>query len=242
MVGVKHMMIKRISVRTYVGLLIVFFLSFGCAYYLPMNEILKSIATAPAILALVAAVYQILRDQAAFERGAYLQREQQIFNLGTTSHMANVAFDKHAEFCEKYMSEVHDTAGDLSRLGPRSPKVQEHLDKLISLKKEYAAWVPKDVAQHLEPFEKKLSEMSAQADLVEDYKDQPGKERANAVKAMHAVYRSVLGRGETDTTRDDQEITTEDIKERVRSILGINELTKMRKLLVSGAIKFLEDA
>ncbi len=234
------MIIRKISLKTYVGLLIVFLLSFGCAYYLPMNEILKNIATAPAIMALVAAIYQILRDQAAFKRGTYLQREQQIFNLGTTSHMANVAFDKHAEFCEKYMSEVHDTVGDLLRHGPRSPKVKEHLYGLISLKKEYAAWVPKDVAQRLEPFENKLSEMSAQAGIVEDYQDQPGQEKTNALRAMHAVYRSVLGMEKPDATIDDQEITAEDIKERVRSILGINELTKIRKLLVSGATKFLE--
>jgi len=66
----------------------VFIASFGCAYLLPINQVFKSIATTPAIAALVAVIYQILKDQAAFERQDYLQRQQQIFNLGATSHMA----------------------------------------------------------------------------------------------------------------------------------------------------------
>lgn len=234
-------MIKRkASIGTYIGLTIIFAASVVCAYFLPINEILKNVTAMPAAAALVAAIYQLLRDQAAFERRDYLQRQQQIFNLGTTSHMASVAFDKHAEFCEKYMSEVHETMGDLAKKGPKSPNVDDHLKKLVLLKREYAAWVPKDVAVQLEPFENKLRDMSLQAGIVEDYKDQPGKEKSNAVKAMYEVYRSVMGIGDVDIAKDSQEVSAEDVKERIRSILGINDLTKMRKLLVSEAIRFLE--
>jgi hypothetical protein len=234
------MIIKKTSIGTYVGLTIVFVVSVSCAYFLPINEIFKNIATMPAAIALVAVIYQLLRDQAAFERQDYLQRQQQIFNLATASHMANVAFDKHAEFCEKYMGEVHETVGDLSRKGPRSPKVKDHLKNFISLKREYAAWVPKDVAVQLEPFENKLQDMSLQADIADDYEGQPGNEKNNAVNAIHEVYLSVWGIGKTDTTKDDQNISVEDIKERIRLILGINDLTTMRKLLVSEAIRFLK--
>lgn len=234
---------RIISTKTYIVLAVVFVAALGCAYFLRENEISKSLATMPAIGSLVAAIYQTLKDQAAFERQDYLQRQQQIFNLGTTSHMANVAFDKHAKFCEDYMSEVHDTVADLFRLGPRSSRViDEHLKKLISLKKKYAAWVPKDVAQQLEPFESAINMISAQAVLVEDYGEDAGKERAHAVKAMHEIYRSLLKREERGVEKDDQEVSAEDIKEKLRMILGINELTKMRKLLVDGAIKFLEDS
>jgi hypothetical protein len=31
--------------------------------------------------------------------------------------MANVAFDKHSEFCEKYMKEVHETLKTLFIIG-----------------------------------------------------------------------------------------------------------------------------
>lgn len=56
--AVKHTMImKKISLRTYVSLLAVFIGSFGCAYFLPINEAFKGIATTPAIGALLVAIY-----------------------------------------------------------------------------------------------------------------------------------------------------------------------------------------
>lgn len=81
------MIMKKICLKTYLGLLAVFIGSFGCAYFLPINEAFKGIATTPAIGALLVAIYQILKDQAAFERQDYLQRQQQIFNLGATSQL-----------------------------------------------------------------------------------------------------------------------------------------------------------
>jgi hypothetical protein len=236
------MIIRRISIGTYIGLTVVFIASLGCAYFLPMNEILRNIATAPAVAALVAAIYQLLRDQASFERQDYLQRQQQIFNLGTTSHMANVAFDKHAEFCEKYMKEVHETVGDLFRLGPKSQKVNDHLTSLIELKKQHAAWVPKEIALQLEPFEYAIRDMSMQAELAKDFQNEPGDSRIKAIKAMYAIFHSVLNIEDKEITEKNEQIAVEEVKEKIRSILGINELTKMRKMLVSGAIRFLEDA
>ena len=36
------------------------------------------------------------------------REKQQLFDLGVTSHMANVAFDKHVEFSEKYISTMQE--------------------------------------------------------------------------------------------------------------------------------------
>jgi hypothetical protein len=235
------MRMTKISMRTYILLTVVFIASFGCAYFLPINDVLKNIATAPAIAALVVAIYQILKDQAAFERQDYLQRQQQIFNLGATSHMANVAFDKDAEFCEKYMSEVHETVTDLIVYGADAEKSDRHFTSLIDLKKEYAAWVPKDVALQLEPFEESIREMSAHSHLANDLSGQPTEGRRTAITAMNDIRRRLLGPQAAEIAEQNEAVTAEDVKECIRSILGINELTKLRKMLVSGAIKFLED-
>jgi len=229
------------SIRTYISLAAVFIASFGCAYFLPINEVFKSIATTPAIAALVAAIYQILKDRAAFERQDYLQRQQQIFNLGATSHMANVAFDKHAEFCEKYMSEVHQTVTDLVKRGPNAEEADKHLANLIELKRQYAAWVPKDIALQLEPFEDAISEMSAFSHLANNLRGGATADRAEAIKAMNDIYHSVLEVTNKKVTEENKDIAIEEVKERIRAILEINELTKMRKMIISGAIKFLED-
>ena len=226
----------KTSIRTYFGLIAVFIASFGCAYLLPINQIFKSIATTPAIAALVAVIYQILKDQAAFERQDYLQRQQQIFNLSTASHMANTVFDKHVEFCEKYMSEVHQMLTDLVRHGPSGPIVDGHLAKFTELRKQYAAWVPKDVALQLDPFEDAINEMSAFSGLG------AGLRGEEATKAMYSIFHTILGIEDREVTEQNRDITVEEVQERIRSILGINELTKMRKMVVSGAIKSLEDA
>ena len=100
--------------KAYIPLIAVMVFSFGAAYFLPLEKVLLGIIATPGGLALFGALYQILRDQSAHERKIELQRRQEIFNLGATSNMANVAFDKHVEFCGKYMSEVHDTVSTLS--------------------------------------------------------------------------------------------------------------------------------
>lgn len=79
-------------------------LSFVATWMLPTTEILRAILSIPGVSAMVVALYQIVRDQAAHERALNLQEKQQLFNLGVTSHMANVAFDRHVQFSEKYIS------------------------------------------------------------------------------------------------------------------------------------------
>ena len=57
MIIVKHMGMMKTSIRTHLGLMAEFIASFGCVYLLPINQFFKSIATTPAIAALVAVIY-----------------------------------------------------------------------------------------------------------------------------------------------------------------------------------------
>ena len=54
--------------KTYAMLFAVFCLSFGLAIVLPTNDIIRGIAGTPAIGALIAAVYQILRDHVSHQK------------------------------------------------------------------------------------------------------------------------------------------------------------------------------
>src|SRR5437762_1785859 len=95
----------------YLVLLLVFLGSALITAAVPAYSVFQAISAVPALGALFAALFQVFRDQAAFERQLLLQQQQQAFNLGAASHMASKAFDKHSEFCEKYMAEVHLTVG-----------------------------------------------------------------------------------------------------------------------------------
>ena len=90
---------------TYIFLGIVVLLSSLITWGLPINELFKGIAVTPAIASLFFALFRVFRDEAEFQKKQFLQEKQQFFNLASTSHMANVAFDKHVEFCELYLYE-----------------------------------------------------------------------------------------------------------------------------------------
>ncbi len=96
----------RHSWRVYLVAAIVLVVSFVAAWTLPASEILRGIVGLPGVAALFATLYQILRDQAAHERVIELQERQELFNLGVASHMANVAFDRHVQFSERYTTKM----------------------------------------------------------------------------------------------------------------------------------------
>lgn len=137
--------------KLYISLGVVFLLSVLGTVYLPMDEIFKGIFATPALIAMIGALFQLARDNAAHERKLDLQRKQQIFNLGATSHMANVTFDKHVEFCEKYMEEVDSAIGTLYRKGT-TKEALPHANSLYALRREYSAWLTEGIGIQLSPF------------------------------------------------------------------------------------------
>ena len=146
--------------RTYGLLSIVAVISFLAAFTLPTDEIIKGIYASPGLLALFGALYQILKEQSAHERKIDLQKRQQIFNIGATSHMANVAFDKHVEFCDKYIKEVHTTLVTLYKEGPTELALS-HAHTFNTIRQEYAAWLTDEINEKLFPFEQALRSMGA---------------------------------------------------------------------------------
>jgi len=129
----------KTSWKIYLFLVVVF--SFSVFITLLVSDVYKGLASIPATGSLIYALYQIFRDQSAFEKKKYLQQQQQIFNIGSTSHMANVVFDKHVEFVERYMEEVDRTVSSLLHDGPTREAIKLS-DKLFHIKRRYAAWIP----------------------------------------------------------------------------------------------------
>ena len=135
----------------YISLSIVFLISVLCTLFLPINDIFKGIFVTPALLSMFGALFQLARDHAAHESKLDLQRKQQIFNLGATSHIANITFDKHVEFCEKYMAEVDSTVIMLYSKGASNAALS-HADHLYTLRIKYSAWLTEEIGSQLYPF------------------------------------------------------------------------------------------
>lgn len=228
------------NIYTYLKLGIVFLISFIVSLALPVSEILKGIAATPALIALIAAIYQILKDQAAFENKVKISEKEQFFNLGITSHMANVAFDKHSEFCEKYMAELHETIGTLFSVGP-TERATAHSANFHKLRCDYSAWLPNDISARLEPFEDAIFKIGNLAGLAKSLQGEVDQreERIAARKEAQRILSQVIEIRESENNiKLDHAISA--VKNKIRNILGVNELTKMRTLLIDKAIASLE--
>ena len=117
--------------RTYSAIATIFTVSLTFYYWNPGDAAIQFLAGIPLVGALVATLVQILRDQAAYERAMLVLVAQNRFSLGASSHMANVAFDKHVQFSEEYAEEVYKALGTLFRKGP-TPEVLQHTGTLYT--------------------------------------------------------------------------------------------------------------
>jgi len=204
------------------------------AIYLPLENIGKGIAATPAIGAMVAAIYQILRDHAAHQREMERQQKGHDFSLGVMSHMAQVAFDKHVEFCEKYMTEVHETVSTLWKEGP-TEKAMVHSSNLSKLRIEYATWVTEEITNSLKEFEYTLYCIGSKTKLCKVARSEETLNKA--YKEADESWDTVLGCVIDKEKTPDENRAVEPIKNRIRNILGVQELTILRGALIKKAIE-----
>ena len=223
------------SWKTYVGAAIVLVVSYVAAWTLPITEILRSIVVLPGVGALFVVLYQILRDQAAHERAVELQEKQHLFNLGVTSHMATVAFDKHVQFSEQYISRMQRGLTELFQTGPPGEALKFCSD-LIDIRLSYRAWITGDIADKVMPFENALHQIGVGKIVLKGLP--PGNERTQAVKEMFRVFSDVTGlKGEGDI---DENLAPRKIVSHLQELLGVQQLSRLRGAVVQGAIDALE--
>ena len=214
-------------------LAIVFAISLGTAFVLPTADILRWVSGVPALVALIGVVLQIFRDQAQHEKTLIVQRDQQHFVLGITSHMANVAFDRHVDFCEKYITQTQETLSTLFREGPTRQGF-ELSAKLAGIRLSFQTWLTSDIQNKILPFENALTKIAGMHLELEHLP--VGDKRTKVVEAMHNTFADVLGlsrlegRGESD-----EAVLASRIMDHLQDILGVKQLIRLRIKLVNEA-------
>lgn len=219
--------------KTYLGIAIIFVASLAFFYWHPGGDFIQLLAGIPLVGSVVAALLQILRDQAAHERALLILAAQNQFSLGASSHMANVAFDKHVQFSEEYAQEVHKTLTTLFREGP-TEEVLRHTSALYMLQQKYAVWLTAKIETELETFEAALRRIGATAGYV--YGTSSAEDRQQKLDAMYRTFAEVMGFEEWQGERLTDHLAVSMMIRRLRSILGTEELTEMRTAIVSKAI------
>ena len=197
---------------------------------------LQVLATIPLVGSLVSVLVQVLRDEAAYQRDLLLQSAQNQFILGASSHMANVAFDKHSEFSEEYAEEVHKALDSLFREGP-SDDVLKHAYALHQTRRKYIVWLTAELEAALDPFEDLYRKIGANSVYVNVTTADQG--RQAALNRMYSDFAKALGMHEWDGEQLTDDLAIAALVRKLRDVLGTEELTRLRVAIVNKASKEL---
>jgi hypothetical protein len=164
----------------------------------------------------------------------WLQRDDQQFQVGVTSHMANVVFDKHVVFCEEYMAKVRQTVETLLRNHATLESVG-HANDLYAIRLKHAAWVTTAMSTRLSGFEDAVRKIGAMANFVETTRESPqyAEQRAKAIEFVYSEFQRILPQHFGQPMVDG--VSSESIEGRVREMLGIEALVELRHLLIRRA-------
>lgn len=225
----------RLSWKVYVVAVIVLVVSFVVSWTLPTTQILRDIVQLPGVGALFTMLYQIVRDQAAHERALDLQKKQQLFNLGVTSHMAQVAFDKHVQFSEQYITRMQQGLTELFQTGPPGESLKFRND-LIDIRLSFRTWITEDIEAKVMPFEDALLQIGTKEIILDGL--EPGQQRTRMVDEMYEVFSVMIGIKPEGYI--DEKLAPREIMGHLQELLGIQQLSRLRKAVVQAAIDTLE--
>ncbi|MGI9101727.1 MAG: hypothetical protein ACR2IF_04700 [Terriglobales bacterium] len=200
------------------------------------KEWVARIAEIPAIGSMFAGLYLLMRDRITHERAIFLQQTQNAFALGATSHMANVAFDKHVSFGEEYVTEVFATLRTLYREGPCAEALN-HASNLHRIREKWALWVTPEVGIGLEKFEQALRTIGAAAHVNDSFPGGDAVHREARAREMFARFAEVLGFEKWEGADVSQEQATSTIIKNLQNVLGTAELTTLRTEFVKRALR-----
>jgi hypothetical protein len=204
-------------------------------HFFPVS-VVGDLAGVPAIVALFGALFQLSRDNIAFERSARLEEAKNRFTVGVTSHMANVAFDKHVLFCEEYVGDMQRALTTLFREGP-TPEALQHANSLYAIRRKWAVWLTPELETDLERFEAAVRKIGAYERLARDY---PGELRAGQLEEIYSLFAEVIGEKEWKGEPINGDRAVAAVIGKLRNVLGINGLVHLRNELIERAAQNLK--
>jgi hypothetical protein len=223
----------KLSWTVYIASLFVLILSFVAVIFLPVSDLYRGIIAIPGVSSLIAALYQIFRDKAAYDKNISLQNKQNIFNLSVTSHMANVAFDKHVEFCEKYIEKMNECIQLVFKEGP-SDHTRSFAQELRKIRHRYSAWITEDTTSKLVQLENALHIVGTAFNEIK-VTEENNKAKLELTNSMHETITKALG-STFDISQLDKDVLASTVVNHLQNILGISELTTLRQSYLSTAI------
>ncbi len=149
--------------------------------------------------------------------------------------MADVAFDKYASFCEEYVGEMFKLLTTLNREGPRQTALT-HAANLLEIRRKWAVWLASEVETKLDSFDLAIRKIGANAWLLEHAPGDP-----KSINEMYSLFAEVLGLETWDNKPISGDFTVTAVIQKLREVLGTDELNLLRSALVSRALHRLQN-
>jgi hypothetical protein len=199
----------------------------------------QALIALPGSAGLLIALWELIKANLEHQHRLDEKREENAFVLSAASHVAERAFDKHVEFCEKYLQVVRKVLIPLfQREGP-THKASDIARQLHEVRLDFELWEPKDVALELTRFEDTVWKIGADTHLI--LNSAPGGDLMGLMEKNYDTFRNVMT---LDPLPDGPtpEIAVAHIVARLQDLLGVSELPALRKHLLSEVVKQIRPA
>jgi len=169
------------------------------------------------------------------ERARLTQQLEHTFAVGSSSHMANVAFDKHVKFCEDYAEELRRTMEALLDF-KRHREAFDQAKTLTSLRQKQALWLTPEMEAPLEEIERRLRWIGGK-DFVVSTASEADQEAL--LDKVHKMFVEVLGEdffgAAPDGEKLDQDLAIGNVIRGLGKILGVADLATLRHRILRAA-------
>lgn len=196
-----------------------------------------AISQIPLVGSMLAALFQLVRDDAAHARASQLQESRHGFTLGVESHMAKLIFERHVEFCEAYATEINRTLAELHQRGIQATGCA---GKLFTLRLKYSLWLEDKAMDQLKAFEDNLFDLEREAGNVEAFRqlqDEASRQsRKLAIDNARRCRAIALGEDSFDGAPLPKGRSCTSALGALRTIVDTEMLSKLRKTFCSDTV------
>lgn len=129
-----------------------------------------------------------------------IERRKSVFSIGISSHMADVFFDKHIEFCEAYLKAASAALYALTEEGEDDPLLDTRV--FSGIRREWALWLTPEIEIKLDRYERDLPRLGGEAQVYEA-QGPPSTSNENSINRLIADLRELLGTKELTDLRSE---------------------------------------
>ena len=220
----------KLTWKVYGVLTVVFLASIAFTWIARASGVWQDLYAAPGVIALLGVLWQLFRDEAAHTRAVALERDKQQFNLGITSHMADVAFDRHVALCDEFAQELFSTLQCVMSNSQDHEAIKHKADSIGNIVRKHAIWTTQELQDKLQKFESVIREIGAKSYAAANH---PGSVQWDQPLSL---LLDLIDTGSPYGAPPKKEVLHQQIIDNARRILGVKELTDLRKKLLERSL------